>query len=100
MAWWAFFSLLVGTFMFWFVLPLWFHFFALPTAWLSLIGESYSWFASAQTIVITAYMGFNSMSGAKFRKPHFMGGSRQNEYVDYDNDDRDNEEYYGSKPSS
>ena len=92
MAWWAFGSLLVGTFIFWFALPLFFHLFDLPTVWLSFISESYSWFASAQTVVITAYMGFNSITNRRLPIPK-IGGHQSEDEVDYDNNDQDEEIY-------
>lgn len=91
MAWWAFGCLIVGTLIFWFFLPLWFSLWGLPTTWLSFISESYSWFASAMTVCITAYMGFNSISNRRLPIPS-LNGSNDTE-VDYDNNDQDEEIY-------
>lgn len=61
MAWRAFYSLLIATFIYWFGLPLWFQWWALPTAWLEVIGESFFWFATTMAAVIISYMGFTTL---------------------------------------
>lgn len=61
MAWKAFWALLIFTAFYWFGLPLWFHWWALPTTWLDIIGESYFWFSTTMAAVIISYMGFTSL---------------------------------------
>lgn len=61
MAWRAFWALLIYTPFYWMILPLWFHYWALPTAWLTIIGDSYFWFATTMAAVIISYMGFTSL---------------------------------------
>jgi hypothetical protein len=67
MAWQAFFILVSFTLFYWLGLPLWFKFWGLDTSWLTIISESYSWFASTMAAVIIAYMGFNELPNP-FRK--------------------------------
>ena len=68
MAWRAFTVLVVYTGAYWFILPLWFQWWGLPTTWLDIIAESFFWFATTMATVIVAYMGFTSLP--------FMGRGR------------------------
>jgi len=74
MAWWAFYAILSYTLIYWFALPLWFQWFALPTTWLDIIGESFFWFAITMSSVILGYMGFTTMP--------FMGRNKNTYKVD------------------
>lgn len=96
LAWFAFISLIVGTLIYWFALPLWFKFWILPYTWLSTIGESYSWFASGMTLTIAAYLGFNTLQGT--RSKYFSPSSRRSRsYDDDDYDQEDEDEVYDPK---
>lgn len=61
MAWRAFTCFVIGTMLFWFALPLWFQWFTLPTSWLTIIGDSYFWFATGMIAIIIGYMGFTTL---------------------------------------
>lgn len=61
MAWRAFTCLVVFTAVYWFLLPLWFQWWLLPTTWLTIIGDSYFWFATTMAAIIIGYMGFTSL---------------------------------------
>lgn len=65
LAWFSFYCLVGGTFIYWFALPLWFTLFGLNLSWLSVIGESYSWFASTLTLIIAGYMGIEYVIAAR-----------------------------------
>lgn len=61
MAWKAFNYLLIGTVIYWFVLPYWIMFIGLNGTFLQLIGESYNWFAMTMSAIILGYMGFTTL---------------------------------------
>ena len=61
MAWRAFAAMLLFTAGYWFLLPLWFQYFGLPTTWLDIIAESYFWFAMTMAAIILGYMGFTTL---------------------------------------
>ena len=82
LAWFSFYCLVGGTFIYWFALPLWFTFFGMSGAWLTIIGESYSWYASTLAVIVTGYMGIEYAN--IFRKSP-SSPSRSNE--DYETTD-------------
>jgi hypothetical protein len=88
MAWNAFYILIAATFIYWFILPLWFHWWQLPTTWLTIIGDSYFWFATGMIAVIIGYMGFTSLpfwgSGVTMRGTPSTGSRQTEVYVDDD----------------
>lgn len=88
MAWWAFHTLIWGTLFYWAGLPLWFKYWGLDPAWLSIIAESYSWIATALTATIVAYMGFNEMPNPFKKGGSFRPSSRPSQSQSSD------EEYY------
>lgn len=60
MAWRAFTALIIMTVIYWFGLPLWFFYWNLPTTWLTIIGDSYFWFATSMGVVVMSYMGIRT----------------------------------------
>jgi len=82
MAWRAFWILVISTVVFWFILPLWFQWWLLPTDWLEIIGESYFWFAMTLASVILGYIGFTTLP---FMGKGKMRGSRD-KYDMYEDD--------------
>lgn len=68
MAWRAFTLFVIFTFMYWFVLPLWFNYFDLTSIWLDTITDSYSWFAFFMMSIILGYMGTSALPMTKFGK--------------------------------
>lgn len=84
MAWRAFIVLIVCTMIYWFALPLWFYYFSLPTTWLTIIGDSYFWFATAMAAVIMSYMGITT----------FPFWDRNRNQVEKETPAAEQEEYY------
>lgn len=83
MAWRAFYAILIYTPFYWLLLPLWFHYWGLPTTWLEAIADSFFWFASTMAAVIIAYMGFTTMP---FVGKNAKTANGTNKYQVYDED--------------
>lgn len=89
MAWRAFWVLVICTVGYWFILPLWFQYWLLPTTWLDIIAESYFWFAMTMASVIVGYLGFTTLP--------FIGrgrSSRDDVRIDESDDNTDSDRQY------
>lgn len=91
MAWKAFHYLLIGTVVYWFALPLWINYIGINSTFLTLIGESYNWFAMTMSAIILGYMGFTTLPFLGSRRRVITDVREENEDDIYAQDEIDTE---------
>lgn len=99
MAWYALISIIAGTALFWFGLPLWFSHFAISVVWIPAVSDAYTWFVSLMAIVVVTYLGFkgdlpflNRLGGWNKGKSDYHPKPDRPVYVEPEEEEQ--EEYY------